>query len=351
MIDYQQIIENLDTDAIKHLLYELGATNYKETETCVIFPTICHHCTEDEASQKLYYYKNTHMFICYSECGAMSIFRLLKHYYEIRGIDYDWYSDIYEVVLHCSTYTADDFINIDKYESTRDKYNVVDRNVQLPIFSESVLDVFIKTYPQEWLDDKISTAAMDKFNILYSISQNKIIIPHYDVNYNLIGIRGRALNDWEIENIGKYMPVKIENTWYKHPLSMNLYGLAQNKENIKKNHICFIAEGEKSVLQAESFARDNCVVAACGSNLNKFQLNLLMKECHPSEIVLCFDSEELPYEDKYFYKLWDICAKYKNYCTFSFIYDRQHLLNLKQSPFDCGEQIFDELLKRRVFIK
>lgn len=57
---------------------------------------------------------------------------------------------------------------------------------------------------------------MDKYNILYSISQEKIVIPHYDINNNLVGIRGRALNEWEIENVGKYMPIRIENKWYAH---------------------------------------------------------------------------------------------------------------------------------------
>ena len=58
---------------------------------------------------------------------------------------------------------------------------------------------------------------MDKFNIRYSISQNKIIIPHYNVNGELVGIRGRALNTQDIEQFGKYMPVQIENKWYSHP--------------------------------------------------------------------------------------------------------------------------------------
>ena len=192
---------------------------------------------------------------------------------------------------------------------------------------------------------------MDKFNILYSISQNKIIIPHYDINNNLIGIRGRALNKWEIENIGKYMPVKIENTWYKHPLSLNLYGLNINKDNIRKNGYVFLFEAEKSVLQFENFQQDNCAVAVCGSNFNKFQLNLLIKECHPKEIIICFDKEENKGEDKYFMKLWNICQKYKNYCNFSFIYDRENLLDMKDSPSDKGELIFNQLKEKRVKVK
>lgn len=95
----------------------------------------------------------------------------------------------------------------------------------------------------------------------------------------------------------------------------------------------------------------NCGVATCGSNFNKFFLKILLKTCHPQEIVLCFDNEELPHEDKYFNKLKSICKKYNRYCNFSFIYDIKGLTELKDSPTDKGEQIFRELLKNRIYIK
>ena len=76
-----------------------------------------------------------------------------------------------------------------------------------------------------------------------------------------------------------------------------------------------------------------------------------MKTCAPHEIILCFDKEELSGEDKYFNKLWNICQKYKNYCNFSFIYDREGLLDLKDSPTDKGEEIFRKLLSKRVKVK
>lgn len=108
---------------------------------------------------------------------------------------------------------------------------------------------------------------------------------------------------------------------------------------------------EKSVLQCESFSQANCAVAVCGSNFNKFQLNLLLKECNPREIIICFDKEENKGEEKYFNKLWNLCKKYINYCNFSFIYDREELLDMKDSPSDKGEKIFNKLVEKRVKVK
>jgi hypothetical protein len=346
-MDYQEIINGLTTEGIINLMTQLGSDEYKETESYVCFKTICHNVNVEEASMKLYYYKDNHFFYCYTECGGMSIFKFLEHYYKSRQIEYNWYTDIYEVICNCSTYRAKEQTFVKVYTPIRDKYQQKEVK-KLKIYSPGVLDVFVKQYTPEWLSDGITKEAMDKFNIRYSISQNKIIIPHYDGYGNLVGIRGRALNDWEIENVGKYMPVQIENTWYSHPLSLNLYGLYENKENIKERGICFICESEKAVLQAESFSFPNCCVAVCGSTLNKFALRLLRQLCQPVEIVICFDQEELPGESKYFNKLYKLCQKYGQWCNFSFVYDREGLLNLKDSPTDKGEEVFKKLLDKRV---
>lgn len=349
MIDYQGIIEQLNTDKIIDLMERLGVETYVRRPGYVIFPTICHNEDPAQASMKLYYYENNHLFVCYTEDGNMSIFKFLRHYYETRGIDFDWYEDIYKVVLDCSNFrlAAPGHAT---YKSIRDQYRRPE-HIQLPTYSEGILNTFTKFYPPEWLNDGISKTAMDRFNILYSIPQNKIIIPHYNIDNKLVGVRGRALNPWEVENIGKYMPVQIEGKWYSHPLSLNLYGLNKTKENIKKTGICFIFEAEKSVLQMDSFDRLNCAAAVCGSQFNKFALKILIQNCHPNEIVICFDKEEKPGEDIYFNKLYKLCNKYKNYANFSFIYDMENLLELKDSPTDKGEAIFEELLKKRVRIK
>ena len=350
-MDYAEIISNLDTDSVIHLMTELGADRYDDRGDFVIFPTICHNLESSEASMKLYFYKKNKMFVCYTECGSMSIFKFLRTYYEERQIEYDWYQDIYEVVCNCSSFKQKEGFIKPVYKSLKERYSVARKEIQLPEYSPNVLDCFIKHYPPEWLNEGISRLTMDKFNISYSISQNKIIIPHYDIDGRLVGIRGRALNEWEVENVGKYAPIRIENTWYKHPLSMNLYGLNINRKNIRAHGLCFLFESEKAVMQMEDFHLPNCSAAVCGSNFNKYQLNILMKTCAPHEIILCFDKEELPGEDKYFNKLWNICQKYKNYCNFSFVYDREGLLDLKDSPTDKGEETFIKLIGKRVIVK
>ena len=328
----------------------LGANNYIEKPGYVIFPTICHNIDPDEASMKLYYYENSHMMVCYTEDGPLNLFSFMKHYYECRQIDYDWYQDIYKVILDCSNYRQTDGFAPKKYQRIRDTYTAAER-IQLPTYPNGIIDVFTKFYPTEWLNDGITKKSMEKFNIRYSVPQNKIIIPHYNPNGELVGIRGRALNEWEVENVGKYMPVQIEGKWYSHPLSLNLYGLNWTKENIKRTGTCFICESEKAVLQMEGWDFANCSAAVCGSQFNKHALKLLMQTAHPREVVICFDKEEKPGSEEYFNKLYEIGQRYSTYCDFSFIYDRENLLDMKDSPTDKGADTFWKLYRKRVKVK
>ena len=246
MIDYQKIIEQLDDNKVKHMLDNLNIP-YEDRGDYLLMPTVCHNEDNESASWKLYYYKNTHIFYCYTECGGQSIFSFLKHYYETRNISYDWFTDIYEVIRGCSYFNENNY-NSNSYKSIRDDYSLKKTRQELPSYPDEVMESFVKYYPIEWLKDGITKEAMDKFNIRFSPSQNKIIIPHYDVGGRLIGIRGRALNKEDIENWGKYMPVQIEGKWYSHPLSLNLYGLNMTKENIKTTGIAYLFEAEKSIL-------------------------------------------------------------------------------------------------------
>jgi hypothetical protein len=297
---------------------------------------------------KLYYYKNTKLFHCYSGCDeTFDIYELFEKRYSLLHKKYDFYKDVLLIInkdYRQSMLT--DFADI-PYERISDKYARKIQSIKLKHYNPNVLSVFNKYYPVEWLEDGISKDAMDKFNILYSISRNKIIIPHYDKDNNLIGIRARSLNEEDIV-IGKYMPIKIEKTLYSHPLAYNLYGLNFNSKAIKDSGFAIVYESEKAVLMQEGIFNNNSV-AVCGSNFNKYQIQLLM-DAGAREIIIAFDKEftNRQERDKYFQKLWDKCVRYKNYCQMSFILDDYGLLNHKDSPIDRGQEKLIQLIKNRI---
>ena len=351
--DLKEIQKSLTPAHIIKLLNYLGATEYIEKDDYLIFRTICHNLMEEEGSMKLYYYKNTGLFNCFTDCGeCFNIYTLFEKVYKLRGREYK-FSDIVHTITNITDIKDQltDFEGTQKYRSINDRYKRKQRKKEFEIYDPGVLKIFSKRYPVEWITDGITPAAIDKFNILYSISRNKIIIPHYYLDGSLIGIRGRALNQEDIE-LGKYMPIEIEGKWYNSPLSMNLYGLNINADNIRKQKKVIIAEGEKSVLQFDSMTDSNICVATCGSSINKNQIDLLVKNFDINEIILAFDKEYINYNDeqgkKYFAKLEQLCRKYKNYANFSFIFDKENLLNEKDSPFDKGKDIFYKLYEKRI---
>lgn len=354
---FDDIKANLTPEEIIDIVTNtLGAHTYQEHSDCIIFPTICHNIDSENARMKLYYYKENRLFHCYTECSSsFDIFGLFKKYYQKNNQKYDFYKDILLKIVskESLSFEADNY----KYQIQRDKYKIKKRDITLISFPKNIINIYQKLYPVEWTYENISDKTMDRFNIRFSPLENKIIIPHYDINDNLIGIRARALNEEDIQNFGKYAPVKIEDKWYSHPLSLNLYGINFNKEAIKRARHIVIAEGEKSVLLYDEFfgSENNISVAVCGSSFNKLQLQLLLKNFDLNEIIIAFDKEYNYYPSKesenYFNRLLKLCEKYSKYCNFSFLFDTKNLLREKESPFDRGKKVFENLLENRVKIK
>lgn len=356
-LDLFELQKSLTDENIITLVTSLGADRYENRENYIIFPTICHNENSEDASMKLYYYKNTGLFNCYTDCGeSFNIYTLFEKVYALQNREIK-FSEIVNIIIEKTGIDASLYhFGERKYKSSIDKYKKKNRQKELEIFDDKVLSVFDKHYPIEWIAEGISKESMDKYNILYSISRNKIIIPHYNIDNQLIGIRGRALNEDEEKKFGKYMPIEIEGKWYSFPLSQNLYGLNISKEAIKRNKKVIIFEGEKSTYKYDKFFPGNNIsCASCGSSLNKNQLNILIKNFDLEEITIAFDKEYEKYNSEegkeYFDKLENLCRKYLNYCNFSFIFDKENLLKLKDSPIDRGKNIFLQLYEKRIQIR
>lgn len=349
-MNLKEIRNSLTNEQIIEILRECGCEDYRDTAEALIFQTVCHNVNPEEGSYKLYYYKSSKTFHCYTQCGcSFDIFELLRRRYEIQGIEYNFFKDI---VLKVAGDVKLDFDSelYEVYESEYKKYESQHIEVNLDIIDPKILNIYSEFYTPEWIADGISPEAMRTFNIFYSISQNKIIIPHYDKSGNLIGIRGRALNPEDLA-LGKYMPVSIGNKIYRHPLGYNLYGLNLNKENIKKRRMAFIFESEKAVLQYETmFGRENNIaVAVCGSSVTSYQFKLL-RELGIERLIIAFDKEGSTWKEKekYHEKLKKLCKKNANYCLMGYMYDKPNLLDLKDSPTDKGKDIFKRIYKEGV---
>lgn len=358
-ISKYDIVNSLTIKDVQEFLHTLGVSPIvmnKEKEY-LICPTVCHNPLNEAASMKLYWYQNHKIFRCYTECNeAMSIFKLYQKFIDINegrkvsdveAENYVRQSIKHEILISSQNYSA--------YKSNEEKYKFTTEIPELPEYSINVLRYFTHYYHPLWLKDGITKEAMDKFHIGFSIGQNKITIPHFDVNGRLIGIRARTLDPVEAAEYGKYRPVQIGKTMYNHQLQFNLYGIYEHKEGIKKRRSAIIVEGEKSVLLDDGYYGNlSNAVACCGSHFNKYQVRLLT-QLGVNEIVVALDKE---YDDwrsekaiNYRKKIEDACKNYKEQAVFSYIWDYKNLLREKDSPFDRGKEVFEELYRNRIKIR
>lgn len=302
---------------------------------------------------KLYYYDKTKNFHCYTQCGENFNIIELYHRYMILNHQEIPYRD-------CEDYIRQ-YVCTGEKSAPRKEEKVIKNEtakkvdfISLPAYNENVLDLYVD-YPHPlWKKDGITEEAMRHFGIRFSIQQNKIIIPHRDIDGRLIGLRARAIEPEDIA-LGKYMPVYDGGQLYNHQLGFNLYGIYEHKEAIQKLRRVIIFESEKSVLLSDGFyGKYSTAVATCGSQLNKFQINLLTKKLGVNDIILAYDKEYIkPYSEegkKYRQRLIDKCIRYRGLANFYYIFDERGLLQQKDAPCDRGQEIYENLLKRKIAI-
>ena len=71
--DKQKIRQSLTLENVYDLLSEWGGEP-QLIPTGILSRTICHHVSGSEGNYKLYYYSNSDLFQCYSNCGFFDIF-------------------------------------------------------------------------------------------------------------------------------------------------------------------------------------------------------------------------------------------------------------------------------------
>ena len=340
--------EMLNENDIFSLLTDLGAEP-KITGNAITSKTVCHN-TAHTGSHKLIYYQESKLFHCYTGCGSMDIFGLVR-----KVLDLDFYSSFRYIctkfgISHFNaTIGFEDKIDMSFFQKFKNQKEKIILN-KLPI---EILQSYYDLYHQCWLEDGINILTMKDFNIKFSINNNQIIIPHYDLENNLIGVRARNLNQEIIDRGQKYMPVYYHNKVLKHPTGANLYGLNLNRKKIEKYKTIILVESEKSVMQLNSMLPEMSIgVAICGGSLTTYQLEIL-KQLEIEEVVIGLDKEfeEIGSDLEKFYaqKIKSMFIdKLLPYFKCSVIWDIDNLLNLKESPTDRGLETFNKLFLKRI---
>lgn len=365
VFDKSEIRNSLTTDNIFDLLQEWGG-DPEYASFGILCSTICHNMP-GEGSKKLYYYDNSCLFRCYTGCD--SYFDIFEMVIKIMKIQHDRDFDLNDAVRWIAQKFGmsgreedspeDEELEDWKYLANYGRIQEIElktNEVKLKEYDNIILSRFnYNVAIDPWLNEGISQESINQAQIGFYPGGDQITIPHFDVNGRFIGLRGRTLCAEEGERYGKYRPMRINKQLYNHPLGMNLYNLNNSKNAIKIIKKAIIFEGEKSCLLYQSyFGLENDIsVACCGSSVSAYQIQLLM-EAGAEEIVIAFDRQFQEIGDTEFQHLKNnllkLRAKYKNFVTISFIFDKNMILGYKSSPIDEGKEKFLQLFKERIVL-
>ncbi len=359
-----ELLDLVTIEDIHKIMEELGSTPaIPDRQGNYYFTTICH----GGSNHKLLYYTKSKMFQCYTACGSLSLFDVVagalntdfseafKFIANFKGVRLGKRS--VGLVKHKVENEDLDFLGLHLYKPKK-------QNVELPPFNEHVLNIFEESYPIDWWEEGINEQVAEFFDIRYYVSQNRAIIPHRDIHGNLVGIRGRSYNDYEVNNGRKYMPVTVQGLTYRYPMNFNLYGIYQNQHNIRKHKRVVVFESEKAVmLYASMYGQEyNITVALSSMNMSLFQRDLLLS-LGVEEVVFCLDKQYTlecldTKEGKewrgyvgYIKKLIKLTGMFVNYCNVSVVLCYDDRISYKDAPIDCGKETFEELMSERYLIE
>ena len=350
MDDLKQLKERISYDDVFQLLENFDAEP-RDFGDHIESLTICH----DGDSHKLYYYKESSMFVCYTHDGTFDIISLIQ---KVKGIDFSesvtwlktefgYMTPVFGEFISNETHFSEDLNPLSRIKNSQIEYE------PLKIYDDKVLNDFYKLPHRLWLEEGISSRTMKKYEISYDLENNQIIIPHRDKDGSLVGIRARNLSQIALDKGFKYAPIYHKKVEYKYPTGMNLYGLYFNKETIKKSKQIILFEAEKSVMKMDTMYGCANAVALNGTMLSDYQVNLI-NELGVNEVIIAVDKDFDDYKSdeaiKYAQKIYSIFKKLKNRYTVSIIWDKTNLLDEKMSPVDKTKEIFEYLITHRIYI-
>lgn len=333
----ERINEKITQEFVISLMQEFGS-DYKTFGNDIRFLPVCHGGDK----YTLVYYDDRKLFNCLTHCGYMNIIDLVS---KVKGIE--WKDSVRFLCNKLGINSNQRVVGIQKNTRAIEKFEAFDnllysgnRPVNV-VYDEYDLEYFDhNTFYRGWIDEGISVKSMEKFDISWYEYRKWIIIPCRDINGNLIGARRRTL-DPDDEN--KYMPLFFNKKDYAFSTGVNLYGIYENQEIIRRKGTVVIFEGEKSVMKADTMYGSFPSLATYGSNVSNEQI-LQLIELGIKEVILAYDFDGHRDLEK-FYKIKKKIEMNGIKC--SVCYRGYENLDKHDAPIDKGKEVFEDIIRRR----
>ena len=211
---------------------------------------------------------------------------------------------------------------------------------QPKVYNESILNNYLKVGNTRFLKDHLSLESQRRFEIMYNVETDRIVIPIRNTFGDLCGTKCRRNYDTDNEDDPKYI--------FEYPCqkSLILYGAYQNYPWLYGSDKIFIFEAEKSVIAADSYGYQNAV-SIMGNILSENQAKELLS-LNAKEYCFMLDEgldPEITYKNAQTLKSLATMRKFK--ITW---FDWRNSLSIgeKESPTDGGKDNFYYILNNEI---
>ena len=359
-IDVKKLKKSLSLAHHKQIMQALGIPSYSENSTQIVYYTGDKNVDSYKGSPKLYFYKDTSIYVGMTAGRSYDIISLTQTRLALLKQPCS-FLDACQFILDTTNINPDsisrvkkeghvyDWSNLERFIKVRKYGN------QLSEYNRNIIDTLPPLYPQAWIDEGISEETMEKYQIRYYERCNQTVIPCFDDEARLVGVRVRNWDKDRVEQ-AKYMPlVTLDGQCYKFNTNQVFYGINYNKPEIERTGKVIIVESEKAVMKLDTYmGRHNIALGMYGSNLGIQRRNQLLK-MGVNTVSYVVDNDFIGQDDaffeqwrekiQHFIKLWD------GFCRVEIVWDNLGLLGPKENATDRTKEIWEQLWENREIIE
>ena len=352
-IDVKKLKKSLSLAHHKQIMQALGIPAYSENKEQIIYFSGDKNKDALKGSPKLYFYKDSQIYFGYTSSRSYDIISLVQTRLALLKQPCS-FLDACQFILDTTNINPDSISRVKKEGHVYDWSNL-ERFIrvrkygnQLSEYNRNIIDTLPSLYPQAWIDEGISEETMDKYQIRYYERCNQTVIPCFDDEARLVGVRVRNWDKDRVEQ-AKYMPlITLDGQCYKFNTNQVFYGINYNKPMIEQTGEVWLGESEKFVLKLDGwFGPKSCALAMYGHQLGMQRRNQLIK-MGVKRVVYCPDMDFIGQDDAFF-EDWcksvrRLCDMFKGYCQVDIVWDDTgELLGPKENATDRDKETWDKL--------